>query len=77
MPSPAFTIAAGICYARKCGAPEALCRITTISTFMLRILFTVSSKVSPLAVEEVPAEKFSTSALSLLSASSKEKRVRV
>ena len=77
IPSPAFTMAAGICCARKCGAPEALCLITTMSTFMLRMLLTVSSKVSPFEAEDVLAAKFNTSALNLRSASSKENRVRV
>ena len=50
-------MAASICLARKWGAPLALCLITTISTFMLKILLTVSNKVSPFDTEEAEAEK--------------------
>ena len=77
MPSPAFTMAAGICLARKCGAPLALWRMTTISTFMERILLTVSNRVSPFAADDPEAVKLIVSADSLFSASSKEIRVRV
>ena len=41
-----------ICLARKWGAPLALCLITTMSTFIERILLTVSSRDSPLETEE-------------------------
>ena len=52
-------------------------RMTTISTFMARILFTVSTSVSPFFTDELAALKFTTSADSLFWASSKESLVRV
>ena len=55
-------IAAGMCLAKKCGAPLALCRITTISTFIERMLFTVSRRVSPLETDEDEAVKLIVSA---------------
>src|SRR5688572_24277172 len=58
-------------------APGAGWRITTISTFMDKILFTVSSSVSPLLTEDELALKLITSALNRFSASSNEMRVRV
>ena len=54
-----------------------LCRITIMSTFIDRILFTVSSSVSPLDTDELDLVKFIVSALNLFSASSKDIRVRV
>ena len=51
--------------------------MTTMSTFIARILFTVSINVSPLLTEEEDAEKFTTSADNLLSASSNDNLVRV
>ncbi len=42
---------------RKWVAPLAECRITTISTFMERILFTVSISVSPFETEEPDARE--------------------
>ena len=72
IPSPALIMAASICLAKQCGAPEALWRMTTISTFMLRMLLTVSSNVSPFAAEELETVKFTTSADKRFSASSKE-----
>jgi len=44
---------------------------------MLNMLFTVSSKVSPLAAEDPETVKLMVSALRRFSASSKEMRVRV
>jgi len=44
---------------------------------MDRILFTVSTRVSPFLTEDEPAEKLTTSALKRFSANSKERRVRV
>ena len=58
-------------------APGFGCRITTISTFMERILLTVSIRVSPFRTDDWAAEKLMTSAESLFSASSKESLVRV
>ena len=51
--------------------------MTTISTFIDRMLFTVSIRVSPFLTEDWEAEKLMISAESLFSASSKDKRVRV
>src|SRR5690554_7030874 len=48
-----------------------------MSTFIAKILLTVSIKVSPLLTEEAAAEKFTTSAESRFSAKSKESFVRV
>src|SRR5690606_23988297 len=68
---------ASTCLERKIPAPGLGCRITTISTFIERILFTVSIRVSPLVTEEEAEEKFITSALNLFSASSKDNLVLV
>ena len=48
-----------------------------MSTFMAKMLFTVSTNVSPFFTLEPAAEKFTTSADNLFSASSKESLVRV
>ena len=77
VPSPAFTIFALMCLARKCGAPALAWRITSISTFIARILLTVSSRVSPFFTELPLAEKLITSADKRFWASSKDSRVRV
>ena len=77
VPSPALTTTVFTFFAKKLAAPGCGCRITTRSTFMARMLFTVSTRVSPLATEELFAEKFRTSALSRFSASSNDNRVRV
>src|ERR1043166_363296 len=66
-----------MCFARNTQAPGAGWRITTISTFMERILRTVSISVSPFETEEDDAEKLMTSALRRFCASSNEMRVRV
>src|SRR5690554_1361989 len=65
------------CLERNIPAPGLEWRITTMSTFMERMLFTVSIKVSPLATDEPDDEKLITSAESLFSASSKDNFVRV
>lgn len=52
-------------------------RMTTMSTFIDRMLLTVSIRVSPLVTEDTEAEKLTTSAERRFSASSKEVRVRV
>src|SRR5699024_2828973 len=75
--SPALTICASIFLLKKRPAPAKGCLITTISTFIANIFFTVSIKVSPLLTEEEEAEKLIVSADSLFSASSKESLVRV
>src|SRR5688500_1797399 len=62
---------------RKWAAPGISWRITTISTFIERILFTVSIIVSPFLIEDWAAEKLITSAESLFCASSKDSLVRV
>lgn len=51
--------------------------MTTMSTFIARMLLTVSSSVSPFFTEELAALKFTVSALNRFSASSKLIRVRV
>ena len=51
--------------------------MTTISTFIERMLFTVSMSVSPFETDETDAEKLTTSAERRFSASSNEVRVRV
>ncbi|MNR43111.1 hypothetical protein D3C85_1617020 [compost metagenome] len=48
-----------------------------MSTFIARMLFTVSIKVSPLLTDEEEAAKLTTSAESLFSASSNDNLVRV
>src|SRR5690625_613132 len=70
-------ILAFTCLDKKTPAPGLGCRITTISTFIAKILFTVSISVSPLFTDEEDAEKFIVSAESRFSANSKDKRVRV
>ena len=77
VPSPALTMLASMRLARKWCAPGAGWRMTTISTFIARMLFTVSSSVSPFLTEELAAEKLTVSALNRFSASSKLMRVRV
>ena len=58
-------------------APELGCLITSISTFIDKILFAVSTNVSPFFKLELPAVKFTISAESLFSASSNESFVLV
>src|SRR5690606_14840239 len=65
------------CLDRNMPAPGLGCLSTTISTFMDRMLFTVSIRVSPFLAEELAAEKLTTSAERRFSASSKESLVRV
>src|SRR5690606_15746287 len=77
VPSPALTTLAFIFLERKWGLPALLWRITTMSTFIARILLTVSIRVSPFLTELFPEEKLITSAESLFSANSKDNRVRV
>ena len=59
------------------GAPGLECRITIMSTFIDKMLFTVSSRVSPFFTELLLLEKLITSAESLFSASSNDSLVRV
>ena len=48
-----------------------------MSTFMAKMLLTVSTRVSPFFTDDPAAEKFTTSADSRFSANSKDSRVRV
>src|SRR5690606_7879945 len=70
-------ILASTCRERKIPAPGLGWRITTISTFIESMLFTVSIRVSPLLTEEEEEEKLIISALNLFSANSNERRVLV
>ncbi len=63
--------------ARRYGAPEAPCRMTTASTPMASRVCAVSFRDSPLDTEDPLAEKLMTSADRRFSAASKEMRVRV
>src|SRR5690554_2779386 len=65
------------CFERNTPAPGFGWRITTISTFIDKMLFTVSIRVSPLETEELEEAKLITSAESRFSASSNESFVRV
>src|SRR5690606_1319663 len=73
----ALTICASTCLRRKTPAPAYGWRMTIISTFMAKILLTVSINVSPLLTEEEEAAKLIVSAERRFSANSKDKRVRV
>ena len=66
-----------ICFDKKIPAPGLECLITTMSTFIERILFTVSISVSPFFNEDEDAEKLTTSADKRFSANSKDNRVLV
>lgn len=79
VPSPALTTALSIHpeVARRYGAPEAPCRMTTASAPMASRVRAVSLRDSPLETEEPFAEKLMTSAERRLAAASKEIRVRV
>ena len=66
-----------MCLERNEAAPASGCLITTKSTFIAKILFTVSISDSPLERDELLEEKFKTSAESLFSASSKDNLVLV
>ena len=52
-------------FERKTLAPGLGCLITTISTFIERMLLTVSAKVSPFFIDEPDELKFTMSADSL------------
>src|SRR5699024_11975974 len=79
VPSPALSTGASIQpeVASRCGAPDALCRITTASAPIACNVCAVSFNDSPLDTEEPLAEKLITSADNRLAAASKEIRVRV
>src|SRR5690606_22105402 len=76
-PSPAFIILAFTCFDKNTPAPGLGWRITTISTFMDKILLTVSIRVSPFLTEDCAEEKLRTSADNRFSASSKDNLVLV
>ena len=76
-PSPALMTLALRTRDRKCGAPEALWRMTMKSALSASRLRAVSLSVSPFLSEEASAEKLMMSAVSRCSASSKLMRVRV
>jgi hypothetical protein len=63
--------------ARKRAAPDAQCRITTMSIRMASRFRAVSTRVSPFCTEEPEAAMLTVSAESRFSANSKEMRVRV
>ncbi len=67
----------GRCRARKCGAPEAACRITMASGRMAASVFSVSTSDSPLVTLEPEALIETASAPMRLAAISKLVRVRV
>jgi len=76
-PSPALIIDCLTSEASRCGAPDALWRMTIISGFIASRLRAVSMSVSPLTTELVEAEMLMVSALSLLAAISNDVLVRV
>ncbi len=67
----------GRCRARKCGAPEAECRITMASGRMAASVFSVSTSDSPLETLDPDAVIETASAPRRLAAISKLVRVRV
>ena len=77
VPSPAFTTLPRTQPARRCAAPEALCRMTTASAPMASRVRAVSLRLSPLPTLEPLAEKLITSADSRFAAASNEILVRV
>src|SRR5665213_1996022 len=76
-PSPALMMLALTTRDRKCGAPDALWRMTMKSAFSASRFFAVSFKVSPFLNDDASAEKFTMSAVNRCAASSKLMRVRV
>src|SRR5215217_1200240 len=77
LPSPALITLERIRCPRNWAAPEAPCRITTMSIRMASRFLAVSTRVSPLLTDEPAAATFTVSAESRFSANSKEIRVRV
>src|SRR5690606_31756607 len=75
--SPALTTVAPIRSDKNFAAPGLEWRITTISTFIDKILLTVSISVSPFLTDELAAEKLTVSADNRFSANSKESLVLV
>ena len=76
-PSPALITLPRTQPASRCGAPEALCLMTTASEPMASSVSAVSLRLSPLATLEPLTAKLITSADSRLAAASKEIRVLV
>src|SRR5674476_445828 len=76
-PSPALMMLALTTRDRKCGAPDALWRMTMKSALSASRLRAVSLSVSPFLNDEASAEKFTMSAVNRCAASSKLMRVRV
>src|SRR3990167_3942678 len=78
-PSPALMtwISGATCLAMKCAAPLCAWRTTNMSACIAHRLSTVSSRVSPLLVEDEPMLRLTTSADRRLAAISKVVRVRV
>jgi hypothetical protein len=77
VPSPALTTLPRTQLARRCGAPEAPCLITTPSAPMASRVIAVSFRLSPLDTLDPLAEKLITSADRRLAAASNEIRVLV
>ena len=77
MPSPALTTAAGVHCATSAAAPAHGVRMTIASGLWAFSVRTVSFSDSPFSTLDPLAEKFTTSALRRLAASSKDERVRV
>ena len=77
VPSPAFTIGVARCRARKCGAPDAPCRITIACGRIATSVFSVSTSDSPFDTLEPEAVIDSVSAPRCRAAISKLDRVRV
>src|SRR5690348_17459694 len=61
----------------RCGAPDCACRTTNRSAFIAHRLSTVSSSVSPFAVDDTPMLRLITSADRRFAAISNVVRVRV
>src|SRR3954451_8039752 len=77
LPSPALITLERMRCPRNCAAPEAPCRITTMSIRIASRFLAVSTRVSPLLTDEPAAATFTVSAESRFSANSNEIRVRV
>jgi len=77
VPSPALMTFDSMRSARKRGAPEAGCRMTTMSIFIASRFRAVSTRVSPFDTLETAVATLTVSADIRFSANSKEMRVRV
>ena len=76
-PSPALITRASILLAKLASSGAAVSHNHFISTFIAKIFLTVSISVSPLETDEPELEKLTTSADSLFSANSNDRRVLV